>query len=165
MTPRGPRIRSLQDLLSLSEFDREERTLALRALRIARDEGISIEVAANEVGTDIEAVKRWAGEALRPVRHGYTLPTETDRIVRFKPLAVEGEVDLVAVVGPDEAALADEVFDVQWRYINGEATPDELRRYQGVRVAGRMVEVDPATLDRLALGDQFDIEELYRELL
>ena len=163
MAPR--RIRSLEDFRRLSDEEREERTLALRAVRIARDEGIPVEDAASEAGTDMNAVRRWASEALRSVRRGYTLPTESDRIVRFRPLAVEGEVDLVPVVGPEEAALADEVFDAQWRYVNGLATGSELRRYEGVRIAGRAADTDPAVLDQLARGDQFNIEELYRELL
>ena len=37
---------------------------------------------------------------------------------------------------------ADQVFDIQWRYVNGQADESELDTIEGVRIGGRTVESD-----------------------
>lgn len=65
---------------------------------------------------------------------------------------------------PAEAALAGRVFAAQWRYVHGRALPAELFGHLGLRVAGRLVETDPAALDELGRRGEFDLAEVYREL-
>jgi hypothetical protein len=158
------RISSLEGLRRLTEAEREERAQALRAIRRARDDFIPVEDAAAELGVDMETVRRWAAEALEPIRPGVTFPSETDRIVRFHPLAVDGEVDLVAVQGPEEQEQAADIFDVQYRWVEGRATRDELRNLPAT-FKGKTVVRDPAELDALARAGEFDLEEKYREIL
>jgi hypothetical protein len=158
------RIYSVEDLRGLSEAEREERAQALRAIRRARDDFTPVEDAADELGVDMDSVRRWAEEALEPIRPGVTFPSETDRIVRFHPLAVDGEVDLVAVEGPEELEQAADILDVQYRWVEGRATRDEVRNLPAT-FKGQTVVRDPAELDAMARAGEFNLEEKYREIL
>jgi hypothetical protein len=148
----------------LSEQEREERRLALRAVKDARQYGVPVEAAADVLGIDMQAVRRWANEALRPASGGRTYPTETDELVRFSPVVLEGESQIAALVGPEEADDAEVAYDVQWRFAHGRATADELRILEGRRIGGKLVTADPETLRRLALANDIDPEDPYREI-
>ncbi len=63
-----------------------------------------------------------------------------------------------------EADLAATVFTVQWRYVHGRATPDELFSYLGIQIAGHTVETDPDVLDEYGRRGDFDLAEVYREM-
>ncbi len=65
---------------------------------------------------------------------------------------------------PAEAALAGEVFFVQWQYIHGRATALDLLAYYGRRIGGRQVETDPEALIDWARRGEFDLAEVYREM-
>lgn len=164
MCPRSYRVESLEDLRRLSEQEREERRLALRAVKDARQYGGPVEAAADEVGIEMRAVRRWAAEALRPGPGGWTYPTETDSLVRFSPVVLEGESQIAALVGPEEADDAAVAYEVQWRFAHGRATRDELRILEGRRIGGKLVTADPETLRRLALANEIDPEDPYREI-
>ncbi len=65
---------------------------------------------------------------------------------------------------PNEADLASEVFAAQWRYVHGRATEHDLAPYQGLSLAGQVVETDPDALEEWARRGEFDLAEVYREM-
>lgn len=133
----------------------------------ARLDRTTVEAAAAQAGVPMGDVRYWAGAALEPTRQGRTLPREGDRLLRLRPLLVEGESELVFVPvrGSRVADRADAVFDVQWRYVTGQADEAELDQIRGLRIAGRTVESSPDRLDYLARAGGLDADEVYRELV
>jgi hypothetical protein len=115
----------------------------------------------------VESVHWWTPEALTPTSGGRTFARPGDRILRLRPLIVEGdsEVSFVAVRGSRAALRAEDAFDVQWRFITGEASEDELARLAGTRVGGRALELDPDRLEAIAAAGGVDVPEVYRGLL
>jgi protein-L-isoaspartate O-methyltransferase len=77
-------------------------------------------------------------------------------------VTVEGGPTLVPTSSAEDDLAAAEIFAVQWRYVHGTASADELLPYTGVIVAGRVVETDPDVLDEWARRGDFDITEVYR---
>jgi hypothetical protein len=165
---RSPRrLTSPGDFGRLPEAARESRTDALRVLAFARDQQTTVEAAARQLDVPIATVRYWVPEALEPRRQGLTLPREADRLLRLRPLMLEGEseVTFVAVRGSRAADLADEVFNLQWQYVNGRADAADLERIRGDRIAGRTVEADPDRLGYLARAGAIDIPEAYRSIV
>ena len=80
-----------------------------------------------------------------------------------RPLAVDGTTDFVEVDNPLLAVQAEEIFAVQWDYVHGYVSADDLKRLPG-RFVGRRVVRSPEELEELARIGAFDIEELYRHL-
>jgi hypothetical protein len=165
---RSPRrlIRS-QDFSLLPERARDSRTKALRVVSLARDEKTTAEEVAGRLGVPMRDVRYWAREALRPTRHGKTLPTRGDRIARLRPVIFEGddESSFVIVRGSRAAERADFVFDIQWRFIAGHAEEAELELIRGLRFGGRVVESDPDRLEFLGRAGAIDIGEAYRDVV
>ncbi len=115
----------------------------------------------------MERVRWFARDALGATKGGATLPTKADRLTRVRPVYVEGsdQAEFVTVRGSRAADRVEAVFDVQWRYLHGDATPGEVRALSGKRAGGRAVEADPDRLDTIgALGDA-NPDEVYRELV
>lgn len=159
------RISSLKDYRGLSPQERESRVNALRAVGLARREGLSLDWAAGQVGSSIEEIKHWASEAVGPYRHYSYYPTASDEIPRLRPVIFKGGTDFVLVKGSDAADVADSVFSVQWDFLHGRASADELGRLQGTRFGGREVEADPEALKRLAEAGDVDPPEIYGDLV
>jgi hypothetical protein len=88
-------------------------------------------------------------------------------MLRVLPLILGGEdkVAFVAIRGSHAAARAQRIFDVQYRFIEGDASLDELENIAGLKVAGLVVESDPDRLEQLADRGDVDVVEAYRELL
>ena len=149
------------DFRNLDEFDREARTLALSSVTRARDNGITVEDAATQLGTDIDNVRWWASEALGSSTRAGTTPTPDDDLFRVRPMALDGDVGFIGVRGSRQARAADRIFGTQWDYAQGTASVDELDRLPD-QFARRWVVKDPYELDDLAREGGFDIEELYR---
>ncbi|MGH2965987.1 MAG: hypothetical protein ACRDMH_11480 [Solirubrobacterales bacterium] len=163
----SPKIGSARDLGRLPESARGARSEALHVVQVARERGISIEEAARQEGVAIEPVRWWARDALKPKRVGKTLPSKGDRLLRLYPVFLAGEPDLqfVEIRGSNAARRAQRVFDVQYRFIEGNASVEELRSLTGQRVAGRLVESDPERLEAIGERGGVDIPEAYREVL
>jgi hypothetical protein len=161
------KIRSAKDLGRLPESAREARSNALRVLRLARQSGTPVEQVAREQQLPLDVVRFWAGDGLGPTRSGQTFARRGDRMLRVLPLILEGEdkVAFVAIRGSHAAARAQRIFDVQYRFIEGDASLDELENIAGLKVAGRVVESDPDRLEQLADRGDVDVVEAYRELL
>lgn len=163
--PRHPG--SAKDFGRLPERARSSRSSALSVVHRARADRISVEEAAAAAGVSMFVVEYWAGEALEPTRHGRTLPRADDPLLRLRPLILEGasETELVAVRGSNKAVEAAWIFDIQWRFVTGQANESELEQIHGFRVAGRTVESDPVRLARLAAAGAIDPGDAYRALL
>jgi hypothetical protein len=165
--------RAPRRLVRASDFGRlpkpalQTRSGALRVLDLARSRRMTIEQAALELDVPVELVRWWLPEALQPTRRGRTLSTKGDRIARLRPLLLEDESELtfVAVRGSRATDEADRVFDVQWRFVTGQANEAELEQIRGVRVSGRLVESDPERLRRMGDAGAVDPEKVYGELI
>jgi hypothetical protein len=165
---KAPReLRSLTDFARLPESARESRSRALGVIHRARTQHTTVEEQAIAAGVPMWELRYWATEALEPTRRGRTLPHEGDRLLRLRPLLVEGESEVVFVPvrGSRAADRADAVFDVQWRFVTGQIDESELEQIRGVRVAGRTVESDPDRLEYLANANAIDALEAYREIV
>jgi hypothetical protein len=163
--PRNPR--RIEEYAQLGEGARWSRSSALAVVHGARVRGTTVEEEAAAAGVPLWAVKYWAGDALRPTRNGRTLPRAGDRLLRLRPLVVEGEdeVVFVGVHGSRASERADRVWDLQWRVANDLADESELDQIRGVRIAGWAVETDPERLHYLARAQALDTDEVYRGLV
>ncbi len=118
--------------------------------------------------TGVPMVVRWyAADALQPTRGGRTLPTKSDRLQRLRPVYVEGETapQFVTARGSRDAGRLDDAFDVQWRYLHGEACDAEVRALSGQRAGSGRVEADPRRLDAIGALGEPNPDEVYRELV
>ena len=153
------------DLGLLPEGAREARTDALRVIDLADREDITIEEAGQRLGVRRSVVGWFAGDALGRTRKGVTHPTETDELLRVRPMLVDGDVAFVETLDRRKAREAQHIFDVQWRYLHGTATKAELDRLPKT-FGGHRVVTDPAQL--MELGRRrvpSDVPEAYREVL
>ncbi len=82
-----------------------------------------------------------------------------------RPIVLDEGPTFVTTADPVTAGLVVDIFAVQWRYVHGDADPAELAQYRGIRFAGRLVETDSDVLDEYARRGEFDLAEVYRELL
>ena len=162
-----PTIRGSQDLARLPESARATRTDALRVLQVARERGVSVEQAARESQLPVDVVQWWARGALEPRRSGQTFARHGDRLLRLRPVFLEGEngVRFVEVRGSNAANRAQRIFDVQYRFIEGRASEGELAGIAGQKIAGQVVESDPDQLEAIAETGGAGVEEAYREVV
>lgn len=157
-------VRTLAELLALPAPARQARTAALRVVRTARTDRISIEAAAAD-GVPVSAVRWWAGPALRPTSGGLTQPTRGDRLLRVQPLVVRRRpgTSFVAVRGSGAARRAAHASPCSGATSTARPAP-RLRALTGLRIGGQDVEADPDALDEIARQGEFDPGESYREL-
>jgi|HubBroStandDraft_6_1064221.scaffolds.fasta_scaffold103262_3 hypothetical protein len=86
---------------------------------------------------------------------------------RMRPLFLvdEDAVVFIEVRGVRARQQAERIFDVQYRFIEGDAKVAELEGIAERKVAGRTVEADPLRLEQIADAGDADIPEAYREML
>ncbi|MGA2165214.1 MAG: hypothetical protein ABSH36_12190 [Solirubrobacteraceae bacterium] len=163
----SPKILSAKGLGRLPESARAARSDALRVVRKARTGRVPVERVARENQLPVDVVRWWAGDALEPTHSGRTFARPGDRLLRLQPifLADDDGVRFVEIRGSNAASRAQHIFDVQYRFIEGEASVEELEGIAGQRVAGRVVESDPDRLEAIADAHGVDIPEAYREIL
>ncbi len=163
----SPKLRGPRDLGRLPAGARDARSDALHVVGAARDRGISIEQAASENQVPIHVVHWWGGEALEPKRGGITLPKRGDRLLRVRAIILDdGDgVEFISARGSNAAYRAQQIFDVQYRFIEGTASEADLAGIAGKKVAGRRVESDPDRLEAIAAAGDLDVIEAYREAL
>jgi hypothetical protein len=84
----------------------------------------------------------------------------------MRPVFLEDEdaVTFIEVRGVRARQAARRIFDVQYRFIEGDATVADLQSIAGQKVAGRTVEADPLRLETIADAGDADIPEAYREV-
>jgi hypothetical protein len=154
-----------RDLGRLPEPAREARTDALRVIDLADRKDLTIEEATQRLGVRRSVVDWFAGDALGRTRRGITRPTETDELLRLRPMLLDDDVAFVETLDRRKAREAEHIFDVQWRYIHGTATRAELDRLPK-SFGGRRVVKDPAELTEIGRRRQLlDIPDAYREVL
>lgn len=149
------RIRSQRDLEALPGRAREVREGALRAVSIARADGVDVETAARLAGVSPAAVRFYAGDALSGPN-----PSAADRLFRPMRLYSDGQTVDVDVRGSRVASvLADHHNAVRAYLTKGDVKP--LRRFDGKRVGGRTLETDPDVLDAMARRGSFNSDGPY----
>jgi len=164
---KAPRqIRNLADLQALPKGAREARTAALRVLNLARKQHLTVDGAARKQGVPLTSVRWWAAPALRPAP-GATRVTKGDRLLRLEPLVVKGKpgVQFIPIRGSEAARRAREAFALQYAYVEGKKSPDELRRLAGLRIVGFDVEDSSDVLDEYGRRGELDPAENYRAML
>ena len=91
---------------------------------------------------------------------------DVDRLLRLRPVVVRGkDLLFLSVRGSHQAERARPAWDVQWRFVHGQASAQELARFGGLRIAGELVETDPGVLERLGDAGRFDPDDPYREIV
>lgn len=158
------RPRSLAEWLSLPAAARTSRAESDLIVRRARSSGRSVEELSGEEGVSRSTVDYWFHEALRPRRGGRTRVTPADRQLRIRTFISGDERVFVAIKGSRATTIADDANAIQWRFVHGKAGRDELRRFEGVRIGGRLIQADPDVLIEVARRGEFDPEDLYRDL-
>src|SRR4051794_39998492 len=112
---RAPRIlRRPEDFAALPEAARESRSASAAALARSREARMPLEVAAAIEGVRVSTVRYWFPNAVGRTRRARTRPTKSDRYLRLRPLAVDGEVRFIAVRGSRVADEAIRAFGVQY---------------------------------------------------
>ena len=155
------------DFGRLPEGARAARSDALHVIAVARERGISIEEAARAERVPVGVVRWWGRDALAPKGAGRTLARKGDRLLRLQPIFLDGGdgVEFVELRGSNAARRAQHIFDVQYRFIEGNASEAELQGIAGQKVAGRLVESDPERLTAIGEADAVDVIEAYRGVL
>jgi hypothetical protein len=125
-----------------------------------------VEEVAAERGTSLAAVTYWAGPALAPRRGGRTHARPADRLVRLRPVVVEGEgFRFVTIRGSRRTRAAEWAYDVQYGFVEGRVSAEQVRALRGLRVGGYAVESDPAVLRELGRRRELDVEAAYRAVM
>lgn len=161
--PRSPR--TVIDFARIPAEARAIRSDASAAIANARRRGLSLDQAAFEAGVPIEALTWWFPEAVLAQRSGELHAAPADGATRLRPIAVEGEVTFVAMRGSDAADRVARLFAVQWDFVTNRASAEDVRALPDVTIAGRRLERDPRVLAELARAGDFDLDDIYRELV
>jgi hypothetical protein len=153
----------LSEILRLPQEARDVRSESLRAIDLAKTEGISPEQAAARIGVPMSAVRWWGTESLGRTRRGQTALTRRDPL-RMRAVVFEDGVEFVAARGWKRREV-ERVFQVQWSAAHGMATAEELEWLKGRRIGGRRVADTQEHLHELARRGEIDPAEAYRGLV
>jgi hypothetical protein len=145
----------------LPEEARESRAEVDAVLRIARRDRVPVEVVLADRQFSLATMRWWFPGALKPTRR----VTTADRHLRIRTFIGDGERRFVPLRGSRAAHLAEEANAIQWRFVHGNASPDDLGRLHDLRLAGYGVDADPGVLVAIARRGEFDPAEIYRELV
>ena len=159
-----PNPQRLEEFLGLPEPVRSARASAEAAIRRARRERTSVELAAGRERTSVATVRWFFPDAILPRRDGRTRPARADRYLRVRTFIAGDRRVFVAVRGSRAADAAAEANALQWQYVHGRADPRQLERLRGLRIGGQLVQADPDELIEVARRGEFDPDELYRDL-
>ena len=157
------RPKSLSEILRLPQEARDVRSESLRAIDLAKTEGISPEDAAARLGVPMSAVRWWGTESLGRTRRGHTTLTRRDPL-RMRAVVFEDGVEFVAARGWKRREV-ERVFQVQWSAAHGMATAEELDWLKGRRIGGRRVADTQEHVHELARRGEIDPAEAYRGLV
>lgn len=147
---RAPKhVRSQRDLQALPPRAREVREGALRALSIARSEGVDIGTAARLAGVSPSAINVYADGALSGSR-----PASADRLFRPMLIYSEGQTIDVDIRGSRVASKIAEFHNAVRDYLTT-GNVAGLRSFEGKRVGGKVLETNPDVLDAMARRGSF----------
>ena len=125
-----------------------------------RHDGLSLTAAARKAGTTSHVVRGYVGPALeRRGRRWVARPA--DRLLRLMRVLSEGGVEHeVATRGSRVASLVGAHWSAIGLYLDtGDASG--LAKFQGKRVAGRVLEADPDAIDAWERRGELQVEEIY----
>ena len=147
----------------LSPKSREARRRALHALSLMRTQDYSLTAAAREAHTTLETVKKYAGTALSKEGAQYEA-SEWDRIVRrMRFYTPRGNIALDVKDSRSASRIAHHVAAVD-KYLKT-GNEEVLKPFRGKSVVvdgiAHSFEVDPETLEILALAGEVQYEDLY----
>jgi hypothetical protein len=137
-----------------------ERRLSLKAVAESRRRRISLERAAVEVGTSIEAIQWYAPEAV--YREGGRLRVRpADRVLRDLHVPSNGQLVSIDVRGSRKASEVSDYYNAVYRYLEYNE-PEHLQRFEGKTVAGVPYETDTAVLEEMWRRGDLSVEDIYR---
>lgn len=145
-----------KNLGELRPSQKQARARALEALSKVR-RGATLTRAAKEAGTTPNTVARYAGEQLHRER-GRTVASTSDRLVRvMNVITVNGVEEGVTLRSSRQASLVGEHANAVKHFL---ATGDDepLRKFKGVKVAGRELETRPEMLEELGRTGELEYE-------
>lgn len=139
----------------LRPSQKQARARALDALSKVRH-GSTLTRAAKEAGTTPNTVAKYTGEHLHRER-GRMVASKSDRLYRVMNVITTDGVQEVPLRSSRQASLVGEHANAVKRFL---ATGDEepLRKFAGVKVAGRELEVRPEVLEELQRTSELDYE-------
>jgi hypothetical protein len=159
------KVRGAEDVSKLRPAEREARSRSLSALSDMRaNPKLSLQQAAKDAGTTVNAIKRHAGSALSKTAGGRFQAKTSDRLVRSVRFPTDtGSIGLDVKDSRSASRIA-AYWNAVKRYLEtGDASG--LRRFRGkvVRVnkRGYPFITDTKTLDRLADAGELGFDDLY----
>lgn len=154
-------------LAALPESARQVRNDVTAVLRVAREEKLTAEQAAQRLQVPMSAVVWWGDSGLEPRRGGATRVKKGDRRLQWHPLIVNGQVTLVETRGSQAAKKAQAAYRAQRAFLDGDAGAGEaLAKFKGVRIGGHAVETNQAVIGEIGRrGELGDLGEMYRAWL
>jgi hypothetical protein len=147
VTPKG--------FAELRPSQKQARARALDALSKVRH-GATLTRAAKEAGTTPNTVVRYAGEQLHRQR-GRVVASKSDRLFRVMNVVTTDGVQEVLLRSSRQASLVGEHANAVKKFLlTGDDEP--LRKFAGVKVAGRELEVRPEVLEELQRTSELEYE-------
>jgi hypothetical protein len=147
VTPKG--------FAELRPSQKQARARALDALSKVRH-GATLTRAAKEAGTTPNTVAKYTGAQLHH-KGGRVVATKTDRLYRVMNVVTTDGVQEVALRSSRQASLVGEHANAVKKFLlTGDDEP--LRKFAGVKVAGRELEVRPEVLEELQRTSELEYE-------
>ena len=144
-----------KDFAKLRPSQKQARARALDALSKVRH-GETLTRAAREAGTTPNTVAKYTGEHLHRER-GRVVATKSDRLYRVMNVITTDGVQEVPLRSSRQASLVGEHANAVKKFLlTGDDEP--LRKFAGVKVAGRELEVRPEVLEELQRTSELEYE-------
>ena len=158
------RIRNREDLYSLPPQAQQQRTRSLRAISAMRENPrLTIEEAAALEGTTPEAMFFHVRPALER-SGGRWRATKADRILRAMTVISDGKVVEVDVRGSRKASELSRYYSAVRRFVDT-GRDDDLRKFQGKKVAGVAYETDLDVIEMMGARSALPSDSIYREVV
>lgn len=155
------------ELRRLPETARERRAEALDVIEAARRDRLPVRQAAADRSVSLSAVMWWGEAAFEAPRSNEPRLVPADRLLRARPLVVDGELRIITTRGSNAARKAQQALRLQRANLEGEpGAAKALSKLAGQRVGGHRIETDLHVLDEIGRrGELGDIAEMYRAWL
>jgi len=138
----------------------QARERALAALARMRREKLSRQAAARAEHTDPRTMQRYVRSALRQDRpRGRYRATKGDNFRRDLQIPTALGMVSVKVRGSRQAAILGRYMNALGKNLRGDT--EALKEFEGVKIAGHQLIIDPDTLAALASPGALDIDSLY----
>jgi len=157
---RAPKKATRKTVRTFRPSEESARARALDALGLMRNRQLSLTAAAREARTTPNTIMKWTGTELAEKRGGRRVVTKADRLLRtMRVVSTEGTVE-VEVRGSRQARrIAQHMNAVKLFLATGD--DEALRRFEGVKVAGVLLETDPEQIEELGRVHELSFEDIY----